>query len=623
MKRFFFVRMATVLTLGLLLVPICWRFDPAPLYSQTRQQLSSQLRIAQNYERRGNYESALRIFKNLYDLVPGNQLYYEGVKRNLLRLNRFDELITIIKARLDKNDDVRSWADLGNVYYKKGLPEEGRKIWAQLLAEHSHKKAVYVYVAQAMLQNRLYEEAIEVYKLARTNLKQDDIFVFELADIYVLRLNYKLATLEYLKYLERYPRQFTTIETRIARYTKEPEDARAVASILREAISSTRQEFYVRKLLANLYLRYKDFDKSFEQYKILEKMKKPFAGRDKSPGRELFHYAELARIAKDYQHARQAYSLIINDHKSSPYKVRAEYGLALASQKSGLAEKALLSYDALIRSFPNSPWAQEALFQKGEIYLEQMNDIDRALAMFQDLLQKYPKSTKRGITQIRIGDCYAERGAFDRAQQWYEKTQAEDAVKPSLKEKALYLSAYVDFVRTKFDDCLEKLNRITANLNENTAERESYKNDALELIFLIEENRSSSPEALKAFARARGSKLQKRYAEAIKELQEILDNYPSAAILDDSLLELGDIEETRGNHTVAINYYQGLVNEFPQSVYNALAQKRTADIYQQGLGDLQKAREAYEAILIKYPNSLYIEEVRQKLRNLESRKLSN
>ena len=112
----FGIKVFCVLTAGLILFA---ENSPAQQRRLLKQkQINDQLRIAQGYERRANYQRALGIYKKLYDQVPGNHIYYEGVKRNMLRIKQFDELLQIINSQIVRANDPRFYADAGNVYYQ-------------------------------------------------------------------------------------------------------------------------------------------------------------------------------------------------------------------------------------------------------------------------------------------------------------------------------------------------------------------------------------------------------------------------------------------------------------------------------------------------------------------------
>lgn len=596
---------------------------PEKAFAQSQNQNSSRIRVAQDFERRGDFSSALKIYRSLFELVPQNQLYYEGVKRNMIRLKLYDELIDLIRFRIGLRNDPRFHADLGNVYYKKGEQEQALQIWKLLLQRYPTNRSVYPYVASAMLANRLYDEAIEVYKQARENFRNEDLFVFELANIYVLRLNYKAATLEYLRYLEKNPQQFNYIEGRIASYTKEPEQARVVAEILKANLSSTKHEYLLRKQLADLYLRIEDYGNSLTEFKLLENIPNPLNNQNKAVGQEIYFFAEKALNAGEYDYAQQAFDLILTKYRNSPYRIRALLGVALAKQKQGRSAEAIESFRALIKAASRNPWAGEAQFQIAEIYFDDFFDLDRALASYYALLKKFPNGRNSVDAYFRIGDCFTAKGDLQTAITWYKKPLARNDVKNDIKDRSVYKIAYVDFLNGQFDEALEKLNKITTNLSNKQEAEQKYVNDALELSLLIESNKKASPEALSEYSRAQKLKFQRKTAEAIKTLQSVVANYPQAEILDETLLELGELEKIRGNFQAAIDYLQTLLENQSASVYNALAQKRIGEIYEEHLGDFQNAARAYELVLINYPHSLYLEEVRHRIRALQTRQLNN
>jgi len=93
-----------------------------------RQERSGLLRLAQDYERFGDYERALSIYERLLAVSPISQVYWEGVKRNLLLLKRYDTLLRRIEQRLAMRWDPRLEADLADVNFKLGRTDEARKI---------------------------------------------------------------------------------------------------------------------------------------------------------------------------------------------------------------------------------------------------------------------------------------------------------------------------------------------------------------------------------------------------------------------------------------------------------------------------------------------------------------
>jgi len=290
----------------------------------------NRIRIAQDYERRGHYDAALRIYKELYDAVPKNQVYYEGVKRNMLRLKRFDELERVVQRQISLTGGVKYHADLGQVLYQKDDREGAMRLWHDLLSRFADQQAAYTYVANAMIANRLYDEAIDVYLDGRRHFGSDEVFVFELANLYVIRLKLKEATQEYLKQLTKSPNQFSYVESRLVNYTKDSDQAQQVVDVLQEYLSNHKESVLGRKLLANLYLRMQDFDNALRQFKLLEGQKSRAGNPKDVSGKHLYFFAEKALNAKKFAYAEDAYELILENYPKSPYRPRALFGLALA-----------------------------------------------------------------------------------------------------------------------------------------------------------------------------------------------------------------------------------------------------------------------------------------------------
>ena len=582
----------------------------------------NRIRMAQDYERRGHYDAALKIYKELYDVVPKNQVYYEGVKRNMLRLKRFDQLKQIVQAQIRLTDGVKYHADLGQVLYQDGDREGAMRLWQGLLSRFADQKAAYTYVANAMISNRLYDEAIDVYLNGRHHFDSDGVFVFELANLYVIRLKLKEATQEYLKQLAKNPNQFSYVESRLVNYTKDPDQARQVVAVLQEYLSKHKESFLGRKLLANLYLRMQDFDGALRQFKLLEGQKAIRQKQKDVSGQHLYFFAEKALNAKKFAYAEDAYELILENYPKSPYRPRALFGLALAKQQRGKPTEALQRFQQVLQIDDKSSWAREALFHIGDIYFKDLFEIDKALDTYNLLLNRYPREKKTPETLFRIGDCYAAKGDLGNAEYAYKRAVAAAVPKSPYIDQGRFKMAYLQFLQAEYDSALTSLNKITQELDSPNVDQ-SFVNDAFELSFLIEENQADSSGALAAYAEARKLRMQHRDQEAIAALKHIILAFPQAEIVDETLVELGNIEAERGEYLAAIDYFKTLLTEHGESVYNAQAQKRIAEIYETGLGDNDKAFAAYENVLINYPGSLYVEEVRRKLRELQTTRLNN
>ena len=97
-------------------------------------------------------------------------------------------------------------------------------------------------------------------------------------------------------------------------------------------------------------------------------------------------------------------------------------------------------------------------------------------------------------------------------------------------------------------------------------------------------------------------------------MKEIKDN--NKEIADEALFNLGKLNVTLKDNLGGIESFRELVAEYPSSPRTAEAQLRIGELYETLIEDYALAEKEYEALLINYPNSIYIDETRKRIRQL-------
>ncbi len=141
---------------------------------------------------------------------------------------------------------------------------------------------------------------------------------------------------------------------------------------------------------------------------------------------------------RKYDNAYESYQNALSTDKSS-----GDYSLLQMSVISGLKgdnSKKVALLTQLDNLYTNSPYADQALYEKGRAYVLS-NDYQNALSTFNTLVNKFPKSTnaRRGLNEI--GMIYQEMGETDKAIRQYESiinkypnTEESTAALESLKQ---------------------------------------------------------------------------------------------------------------------------------------------------------------------------------------------
>ena len=143
-------------------------------------------------------------------------------------------------------------------------------------------------------------------------------------------------------------------------------------------------------------------------------------------------------------------------------------------------------------------------------------------------------------------------------------------------------------------------------------------NDAMELSMLIGNNLNLDTTAvpLQMFARADLLFFRNRDSLALATLDSLADLFPYHVLVDDILFRKSKIEIDRNNYLKAAEYLEQIRAEFSYELLADDALYMLAELYNYKLGQKEEAKELYREMLTMHPGSVFIEESREKFREL-------
>lgn len=591
---------------------------------QDKSYYRHQLQLGADLERLGQYKKAVDLYLRLYKDVPNDYTLYLGAKRCLINLGEFNRLEKFIKESFKRSGRIEYQVDLGEVRYRKGDENGAFKHWENLIQQNPKRQDVYRHIGQALTQLRLYDEAIGLYLRGRDSVGIDGLFVHELANLYIIRMDYALVTEEYVCYLKRQPRQLSYVEARIASFAKTPEIVEKVVGVFKKAINKdVNLVAPLHQLMAGIFLRVRDYERAFEHYRVLEELTEEGTGKsvDKKKshkGSQLYSFASAAQRDGAYQYAKQAYDLVVAKYPDSPLAIPSQLEAAHCLESLGTKKEAVAAYERFLRNYPKVGEASQAMFRIGEIYFLERMDLKQAKSAYLELLKKYPRSKVRYDALFRLGDCSLMMSQLDEAEQIYNKISSETkSKKGDIYELALLKTAQLHFYRGQFEEAKKQLDQIATLAQPLSGEHASKAmNDALELGILIDNNLNDK-EALARYAESQLLILQRQLDSVRVRLEELISDSPENSILDESLMALGKVQRELGDFYSALATFTRIVNWPDENIYQDQAQWQIAEIYETGLFDLQSAQTAYEELLAKYPQSVLLEDARRRVRELE------
>jgi tetratricopeptide (TPR) repeat protein len=588
---------------------------------------ATKFRLAQSLEQAGELERAAALYSELLTKDPSNFLYFDGVQRTLLELKRYDEAILLITTRLDKNvEDLNLRSLLGSVLYRAGREKEADETWEKTIATAPANPNSYHLVAGTMVENRLLERAIATYRRGRDACGDPMLFTMELSQLLVSTMDYKGASQEYLHWLEQNPAQVGFVQNRMALFSYKPDGREAAIEAVRGAIDR-REDIRLYELLAWLYMEGKDFDGAYDVYRAIDKL-------SGSNGTGILSFADRAFHEGVFDLAARAYRSALDAPLPAPRRPGAMYGYACSLKEmavvadTGGADKpdlplpvpethppyagVISAYKEVIQRYPRTDFAARSYLQIGLIQFEKEFDLDGALVSFDHARDENP-----GIASItfdvalKAGQVLTARGDTTAAKVRYLTVARAPSATPDQSDEANFRLAELDYFGGRFTNAIQRLDSLTLNL------KADYANDALALRAFLQENTTSSPQALVECARADFLARQRKNTEAIALFQETVRKYPQAFLVDDALLRAASLQARSGLYHEAVASYDTLLTKFTESSVSLdRARFQMGEVYELGLKDTTNAIACYEKLLVDYPRSVLVEQARSRIRRL-------
>lgn len=588
---------------------------------------TTKFRLAQSLEQAGEVERAASLYKELLTKDPSNFMYFDGVQRTLLALKRYDEAVQLITSRLGTSpDDLNLRTLLGSVLYRAGREKEADQTWDKAIAAAPANPNTYRLVAGAMVESRLLDRALATYRRGREACNDPNLFTMEMSQLLVATMDYRGASTEYLRWLDQNPAQASFVQNRMALFSWKPEGREAAIGVVRAAIDK-REDIRLYELLGWLYMEGKDYNSAYDVYRTIDKL-------SGSNGTGIYAFAERAFHERVYDLAARAYRAALDAPLPAPRRPAAMYGYATCMKEMAAIPDTsgedkpdaplpapethpqyagvFSSYREVIQRFPHTEFAARSYLQIGLIQFEKEFDLDGALASFDRVKDENPGiNTIAYEVALRAGQVLTARG--DTAAAWarYLTVAHAPSATPDQSDEANFRLAEMEYFHGQFAAAIQRLDSISLNL------KADYANDALALRAFLQENNSSSPQALAEFSRADFLARQRKNTEAVALLQAIARKYPQAFLVDDALMKTASLQARSGMYREAVASYDTLLTKFKESSVSLdRARFQMGEVYELGLKDSANAIACYEKLLVDYPRSVLVEQARNRIRRL-------
>lgn len=584
-------------------------------YSQMNYQQKYQL--VQSYLLQRNYEKALPILQEVYDVAPDFwfNYYYEA----LINTNKYEETEKLLSKQLKKfshrSDYYVYW---GHLYALQNNDKKAQQYYDKAINKLTNDVNVITLTAKQFLKYNLSDYALKVYEKGQKLTGYP--FYYERAEIYQQTKDYKSLINLYLDILYSNPGEIYNVQNNMqALLAYNPHDTTQIFQpILKQELIKRIQKnpengTYV-ELLVFLLTQQEEFDQAFLQMKAYSK-------RINDEGLKLFQFCQMCAKNQQYAVAEKCFEEIIKKGKQNPFyeSARLEYlqnkYLSLVSTFS-VSQESIIDLERQMYQYilenQNSGIIYPLALSLADVYAKYLNKYEKADSLLNAFIDKQQiKPDIKATFKLKLADIYVLQNRLWEAILLCMQVE-KDFKYEEFGQEAQFKRAKISFYSGEF-----KLAKSQTDILKGATSK-LIANDALQLSMIISNAlfNDSTGLPLTYFAKADLLIFQNKLDEAIITLDSINQKFTDHSLEDDIFFLKAKIYELKQDWKQAEQMYLNIINYYPQEMYGDDAVYKLAQLYQYKLKDKQKAMEFYLKLLNDYPGSLYVNDARKMYRIL-------
>lgn len=563
------------------------------------------------------FQKAVEVFERLYKNKPDN-FTYTYYMQCLLELGETEEAAKLVKQQMKRYpEDAKYKVDQGYVLMRGNQGQKALKLFDELIRDLKPEQRSILEMANAFTMRREYDYAVKTYMKGRQLLSPSYTFGFELAQLYELQGQFDKMVGEYITLIEENPSYSDQVQTRLQNsLVNDPENLKTEA--LRKALVMNVQKnpdnITLTEMLVWLSLQLKDFESALVQARALDR-------RLDENGSRVFALGQLSVASGNYKVAADAFNYVMNRSDDPALRtiaevelLRSEYELATNTYPVDpvkINEVAARHADAISKNNRN-PLTYPLVRNLAHIEAFYLNNSAKAVTLLEDLINKTNQDRQlQAQSKLELADIMLFSGEPWEATLLY--SQVDKAFKNDpLGHEARFRNARLSFYIGEFEWARAQLDVLKA------ATSKLIANDAMQMSLLISDNieADSITLALASYARADLLLFRNRPDQALAVLDSVLLAFPGHSITDNVLMKKAEIRMKQGDFAAAEALWNELLAQYPDDILADDALYSLASLYEVHLKDTEKAKEAYQKLMLDYPGSLYVVEARKRYRTL-------
>ncbi len=581
-------------------------------YSQnTDDQLAFQ--FFQNKE----YDKALSFYERIYNRNPT----YENFNFYLVcmvQTKDYKDAEKLIKKEI-KHEPGNSilYVDLGSLYKLEGDEKQSKDNYNKAIKKLTADRDKILDLGKAFMDLKEYDNALEVYKQGKNMLGDGYPFVAEIGAVYKAQGNTVAMIDSYFETLAISPSyvQFVqdALQLSVGAYADDAQNT-LVKNELLKYIQRYPEKQVFAELLTWMLIQLKDYQNALVQVKALDR-------RKNEGGWRLMSFATTCVNAGAYDPAIQAYQYIIDrGPKGDNYTEAKMKQLTVMYQKlvgGGACTQTELTnledkYKQTLNELNKTAGSISIMQQLAHLQGFYLHHDSAAMALMQEAVA-LPGVTPmaQARCQMELADLMLASGLTWDASLLYSKVEQDFKEEP-IGDEAKFRNAKIYYYTGNFLWAKAQLDILRS------ATTKLIANDAMSLSLVVADNTvdSAKQPALLLFAHVQLLDFQ-NYEDSVSILLDSVYNISGTTTLKEEVfLMRAALAEKKGEYQKALGIYNDEQTVYPDGMLPDKALYLSAKLEDEKLHDQKKAAELYKQLILKYPGSFYIEQTRERYRQL-------
>ena len=566
--------------------------------------------LAYSYFRKGEYEKAAVIYKQLYDKNPVRRDYFKRLLTCYQLTDKFQQASNLLTGQRTFFPE-QSYLDveIGYNLQLQDKKEEALPFYDAALRSIENNPNTGYLIGKAFQDNHLLDYALKAYQRSM-KLNPDLNYDAYIAFIYGEKGDIENMFNAYLNMIDKNPSYYSTVQRYAGRFLTDDtydENNNTFRRLLLKRLQTNPNDSW-NKLLSWLYMQQKEYGKALVQEKAIYL-------RNKEDFDRILEVGDVAFTNKDYETTRNAFQYVLHHSSDQNLQLEAQLYILQSDIETAASKEELaaveLKFEQLFNTYGINSNTVDIQVAYADFLTFKKNDPKRATKILKEALHKTSSEFQKGEIKIKLADVLVYTNQFNQALINY--TQVQTKLKNStLAQKARFKVAQTSYFKGDFKWASTQLKVLKGSTSQLIA------NDAVDLFLLISDNLGydSIPKALQLYAKADLLAYQNKDQQAIDSLNAVLKKHQGEEIEDLALFKQSELYTKTNQFEKAEENYLKIIDSLKNSILLDNSYFRLGELYETKLNDQEKAKEMYQKIIFEHPSSIYLVDARKRFRKL-------